>query len=98
MQWRKDIRYRRLMGHLSGYGCRVDVLKTVDELYLLSSLVFGIENTCDPEQMVAVIKAKKEENLRRTRQEAFDNVKSMWSMVETYWTLPADQVRSLQTA
>ena len=47
MFWKKRPEIRQLFGHLSGYGCLTKYIETEEELMILASSVFGVQNFKD---------------------------------------------------
>jgi hypothetical protein len=85
MEWRKNRGARGLFGHLHGYGCQIQFIKTEEELIVLACEVFGVANTGDSTSVSEAISLLKTQNRSACRREAYANIERLWSVIEPFW-------------
>ena len=85
MDWRKKRGARGLLGHLHGYGCRINCIETEEELIALACVVFSVENIGGLDQVEAEITFQKATNRNATRRRAYQNIDQLWNTISPFW-------------
>jgi hypothetical protein len=85
MEWRKKRGARGLLGHLRGYGCQIQFIRTEEELIVLACEIFGVENCGDSASVDEAIVAMKSRNKSGTRRRAYANIERLWPVLEAFW-------------
>lgn len=85
MEWRKKRGARGLLGHLRGYGCQIQYIKTEEELIVLACEIFDVENSGDSFVVDEAIAEQKTRNKSGTRRRAYANIEKLWPVIEPFW-------------
>ena len=83
MFWKKRPEIRQLFGHLSGYGCLTKYIETEEELMILASSVFGVQNFKDAQDLTSKINELKKKNKRVAKTIALSNARKL--SLENMW-------------